>query len=204
MSIFTDRTGLQILEFISTLKTNYGMNNLSNMVQHKFSGFSIRHAKELLSQLIEKEYLKKTDIGSRFAIVVVALSDKGREAIINHETIILDFQRFCTPTFKSASDLGVVDKDIIEEYYNLKKELILLQKREEELKDVIKQAMIKANTSEIHSDLMDLYCKRIERVTYPKEKIERFVPNNILDKIRTVNESIILITRLKTKGNDTL
>jgi len=199
MSTFTNKTGLQILEFINTLQINYGKNNLSKMVWHKFEGFSIQQAKDLLSQLMEKGYLKEINIGISFAMIVIALTDKGKEAINNNETIALDFQRFYSSTFKSATDVGVVDKDIIEEYYNIKKELVELQKREEELKDTIKVAMTEKNIPEIHSDLMDLYCKKVERVTYPKEKIEKFVPDDVLDKIRTVNESIILTTKLKTK-----
>jgi len=32
MSTFTNQTGLQILEFINSLKINYGKNNLSRMI----------------------------------------------------------------------------------------------------------------------------------------------------------------------------
>ncbi len=199
MSTFTNQTGLRILELINNLKINYGKSNLSKMVWHEFDGFTIQQAKDLLSQLMENGYLKEINVGISFAMVVVTLTDKGRGAIANKEAIALDFQRFYAATYKPATDIGVVDKDIIEEYYTIKKELMELQKREEELKDTIKQAMTKANTPEIHSDLMDLYCKKVERVTYPKEKIERLVPEDILEKIRTINESIILTTKLKTK-----
>ena len=57
---------------------------------------------------------------------------------------------------------------------------------------------VEKNANELHSEFMDLYCKKAERITYPKEKIERYVPDDILNKIRTVSESIILITKLKT------
>lgn len=197
MSTFTDQTGLQILGFIGNLKINYGKNNLSKMLCHEFGGFSILQAKDMLSQLIQEGHLKEINVGISFAIVVVALTDKGREAISNKENIVLDFQRFYTAAFKPATDAGIIDKEIIEEYYTIKRELTELQKREEELKDTIKLAMTEKSIPEIHSDLMDLYCRKVERITYPKEKIERFVPENILDKIRTVNESIILTTRLK-------
>ncbi len=197
MSIFTSKTGLQILEFINSQKINYGRNNLSRRIWQEMKGTSIQQAKDLLSQLIEKGYLKEINVGISFAMLVITLTDKGKETINNKDNIALDFQRFCTATFKSAVDVGIVDKDVIEEYYHIKRELIELQKREEELKDTIKLAMTEKNTHEIHSDLMDLYCKKVERITYPKEKIERFVPSSILEKIRTVNESIILTTKLK-------
>ena len=196
MSTFTNRTGLQILEFISAKNINYGKNNLSKMAWREIGGFSIQQAKELISQLIEIGYLKEINVGINFAMLVITLTDKGKEAINNKENIALDFQRFYA-TFKSATDIGIVDRDVIEEYYNIKKELLELQKREEELKDMIKLAMTEKNVLEIHSNLMDLYCKRVERITYPKEKIEKFVPSDVLEKIRTVNEIIVLTTKLK-------
>ncbi len=196
MSTFTNRTGLQILELINNLKISYGKNNLSKMVWHELNGFSIQQAKDILSQLIEIGYLKEINVGVSFAMVVIVLTDKGKDAIKNREDVLLDFQRFYT-AFKPATDVGVVDNDILKEYYSIKRELIKLEKREEELKETIKFAMTEKNTPEIHSDLMDLYCKKVERITYPKEKIERFVPENILEKIKTVSESIILTTKLK-------
>lgn len=57
--------------------------------------------------------------------------------------------------------------------------------------------MIEKNASEINSDLIDIYCRTIERITYPKEKIERFVPQEIIEKIKTLNKSVILTTRFK-------
>ena len=197
MSIFTAKTGLQVLEFIGNLKTNYGKNNLSRMVWHELKGSSIQQSKDVLSQLVEKGYLKEMNVGINFAMMVIALTDKGKNVINSKEEIALDFQRFCTAAFKPATDVGVVDKEVIEEYYHIKRELTELQKREEELKDAIKLAMTEKNTPEIHSDWMDLYCKKVERITYPKEKVEKFVPSSILEKIRTVNETIVLTTKLK-------
>jgi len=202
MSTFTNKTGLQILEIVSGMKVNYGKNNLSKIVWHETKGFSIYQAKDLVSQLIERGYLKEMNVGLSFAIIVIALTDKGKEAIKNKEEIQLDFQRFYNDSFKQATDIGIVDKDIIEEYYNVKKELIELSKREEELKDTIKLAMTEKHADIIHNELMDLYLKKSERVTYPKEKIERFVPQNLLEKIRTVNEITILTTKLKDNKGD--
>ena len=203
MSTFTSRTGLQILEFIHSQTINYGKTNLSKMVWHEFKGFSIQQAKDLLLQLIDKGYLKEMNVGISFSMIVISLTEKGRAAVTNQEEILLDFQRFYTNSFKSAADIGVVDKDTLEEYYNVKRELVELQKREQELKDTIKDAMVEKKVNELHSEFMDLYCKKTERITYPKEKIERYVPDDILRKIRIVNESIILITKFKTdkEGN---
>ncbi|HIH31589.1 TPA: hypothetical protein HA235_02680 [Candidatus Woesearchaeota archaeon] len=198
MTTFTNKTGLQILEFISNLKINYGKNNLSKIVWHELGEFTIQQAKDLLSQLIEKGYLKEVNVGISFAMVVVALTEKGREAVITKETISLDFQRFYSTTYKPATDVGIVDKDTLEEYYNIKRELMALQKREEELKETIKQAMIEKHADTITNELMDLCLKKIEKITYPKENIERLVPQDLLEKIRTIKEIIVLTTKLKT------
>ena len=198
MSTFTNKTGLQILEFINRQKINYGKDNLSKMVWHEFRGFSIQQANDLLSQLIEKGYLKEMNVGLSFSIIVVSLTENGKEAVKNQDEIILDFQRFYNAPFKPATDIGIVDKDILEEYYNIKRELVELQKREEVLKATIKDAMVENKVNELHSEFLELYCKKAERITYPKEKIEKYVPDDILNKIRTVKESIILITKLKT------
>ena len=197
MSTFTRRTGWQILEFINSQKLNYGKNNLSRMIWHEFKGFSIQQAKGLLSQLIEKGYLREMNVGTSFPVVVIALTEKGKVAVAHQDEVDFDFQRFYSASFKSATDVGIVDKDTLEEYYHVKRELVELQKREEELKDTIKDAMVRKMVKELHSEFMDLYCKKAERVTYPKEKIEKYVPGYILNKIRTVSESIILITKLK-------
>ena len=199
MSTFTNKTGLQILEFINNQRINYGKNNLSKMIWHEIKGGSIQQIKDLLSQLIEKEYLKEINIGVYFAMIVIALTEKGKDAINNKEEISLDYQKFYSTTFKPATEIGIVDKEIIEEYYHIKSELVELQKREEELKDAIKNAMVEKNVNELHSEFMDVYCKKSERIMYPKEKIEAYVPEDILKKIRTISESIILTTKLKMK-----
>src|SRR3989338_8335633 len=132
MSTFTSRTGLQILEFIHSQTINYGKTNLSKMVWHEFKGFSIQQAKDLLLQLIDKGYLKEMNVGISFSMIVISLTEKGIAAVTNQEEILLDFQRFYTNSFKSAADIGAVDKDTLEEYYHVKRELVELQKREQE------------------------------------------------------------------------
>ncbi len=197
MTTFTNTTGLQILEFISRQKMNYGRNNLSKMICHEWKEVSIQQVKDLFSQLIELSYLREMEVGMGFSMIVLSLTEKGQEAIKNKEEINLDFQRFYSATFKPATDIGIIDKAILEEYFHIKQELIKLQKREEELKATIKSAMVEKQANELHNEFMDIYCKKTERVTYPKEKIEKYVPEDILSKIRTVNENIILITKLK-------
>jgi len=183
---------------INRQKTNYGKNNISKIIQNKFGDITLQQAKDLISQLVERGYLKETNIGFNFAMIIIELTDKGRGAINKNEAITLDFQRFYE-TFKPASEVGIVDKNIIDEYYKIKCELTILQTREEELKNTIKTTMTEKNVPELRSEFIDFFCKKIERVTYPKEKVEKFVPDDILANIRTVNQTIILTTRLKKR-----
>ena len=167
------------------------------MIGRETREVSIPQAKALLSQLIEKGYLKEMNIGIGFPMIVLTLTEKGRESIEKEEAPLLDLPRDHPATFSKASDIGIIDRITLEEFYNVKKELIQLEKREAELKDTIKKTMIEKNASEINSDLIDIYCRTIERITYPKEKIERFVPQEIIEKIKTLNKSVILTTRFK-------
>ncbi len=206
VSTFTNKTGLQVLERIQKLQTSYGKNNLSTMIWNDIPGSTIQQIKDILSMLTEQEYLQEVNVGTRFAMIVLIVTEKGRTAIKNKEEIPLDYQKFYT-SFKPATSIGIINKDIAEEFYETKKKILELQKREEELKTTIKKAMTEKNVGELHYDFMDLYCKRVERILYPKEKIEKFVPQSILQTIRTVQETIVLTTKLKennqTKTDDT-
>lgn len=197
MNTHPDHIGLRILRLINGLKINYGRYNLAKMTARETREVSFQQAKGLILQLIEKGCLKEMNVGAGFPMIVLALTDKGREAIEKEEAPSLDFQRDRIATFQQASDIGIIDRTILEEFYNVKKELIKLGKREEELKNTIKKTMIEKNVSEINSERMDIYCKTVDRVTYPKEKIERFVPQEIIEKIKTLNKSVILQTRFK-------
>jgi len=48
-----------------------------------------------------------------------------------------------------------------------------------------------------NTEKIDLFCRKSERTWYPKDKIEEFVPNDILEKIKSVKEIVYLLTRLK-------
>ena len=91
----------------------------------------------------------------------------------------------------------VVSKELIEEYYKLKLELNRMLKREELVKNIIKKSMYENNIKNINTEKIDLFCKEVERTIYPKFMIEKFVPEEIKDKIRTINKSVILYSKLK-------
>lgn len=91
----------------------------------------------------------------------------------------------------------VVHQEVLKEYYKVKKELERLKKREEGIKSVIKNAMLDKNVSEINTDFMDVFCRQTERITYPRMKVEQFVPSDILEKIQQVSRNVILMAKLK-------
>ncbi|HIH32417.1 TPA: hypothetical protein HA235_06960 [Candidatus Woesearchaeota archaeon] len=57
--------------------------------------------------------------------------------------------------------------------------------------------MIDRNMKNINTPNMFLSCYKSERITYPKDKIESFVSEDILSKIRVVTELVILQAKLK-------
>jgi len=90
-----------------------------------------------------------------------------------------------------------LDPELIDNYYKIKVELNKLLKREKELKESIKTEMITKGISKYNTEKMDIFCRKSERAWYPKDKIEEFVPDDILEKIKSVKEIIYLLTRLK-------
>lgn len=92
---------------------------------------------------------------------------------------------------------SVVDQGLIDDYYRIKIELNQLLAKEDELKRRLKAEMIAKGMSKYYSEKMDIFCTKSERRFYPKDKIEEFVPKDILEKIKSVKEIIYLITRLK-------
>lgn len=103
------------------------------------------------------------------------------------------------PEFKSAAEIPVIEPSILHEYYTIKVELEKLLKKEEELKEIIKNTMIANNKKEIITEYMNLFCKKTDRTLYPKQKVEQYVPAEILEKIKTVQQVIILTTRMKQR-----
>lgn len=197
MVAINNKIGLNILKLISLLKYNYGKSRLINIILNRIDELSVYQIKEILFQLIEQGYLKEKDVGTNFPINVIILSEKGKEAVNNKKDIILNFENINTTEFKPATDIEVIDKETLNEFYNIKKNIFELQKKEEELKETIKKIMIEKKVSEIQSDNMYVYCKNVKRIIYPKEKIEKLIPEELLNKIRTKSEIIVLSTKLK-------
>jgi predicted RecB family nuclease len=99
--------------------------------------------------------------------------------------------------FVSASDLPQFDQKLLDEYYYVKLQLVKWEKQEEQLKENIKRLMFDRHIKNINSPNMFLSCHKSERVSYPKNKVEEYVPEEILSKIRTVSELLILQAKLK-------
>ena len=99
--------------------------------------------------------------------------------------------------FVSADELPVIDEEILRRYYTLKKQLSVLLKEEDLLKERIKSAMLGSKQNKLSIEQMDFFCKTFERISYPKEKIEMFVPQEIKDLIRFKKEVVVLVTKEK-------
>ncbi len=97
----------------------------------------------------------------------------------------------------NKASVELIGDDVIEEYYIVKLKLSILLRQEELLKDKIKRTMTINNISSALTDKIDLFCKKAERVFYPKEKIEEYVPREILERIKTIKEIIILTAKIK-------
>ena len=99
--------------------------------------------------------------------------------------------------FKSADEIPIIEEEIIERYYLIKKELSKLEKEEDNLKEIIKKKMSNANLKNIITDKMDLFYNEIERISYPKEMIEKFVSTEIKDQIRLKNKIVVFVGKIK-------
>lgn len=206
---------LCILDLIKSLHTQYGKVTLAkilkgintseikirNLDKNEFyqslNAFSKEQIENFISQLTSMNYLKSLNIGTSFEMNVIDLTEQGNSAIRERTPLILNIPKVYTPEFINASEINLIEPEIINEYYKIKIELDKLQKIEEELKNKIKKVMTDNNLPKIHTDKINIYCKKIERIFYSKEKIESYVPEEIKEKIREKKETIILTSKIR-------
>ena len=216
----TAEVGLTILQLVNNLKTKYGKISLSKILTGNESkyikrlaieageaygclqAFSQEQTANLIQQLLDTHYLQNMSIGTGYEVIIFDLTEKGLEALNQKQPLQLNLPKIYPTDFKQASDIPLIDKEILDEYYQLKLELSKLTKREEELKETIKKTMTDYNCPYIHTQNMDLFCKRVERVLYPKDKVEAFVPQDLLEKIKTLKETIVLSAKLRVKKDE--
>jgi len=206
---------LSILELVKSLEMQYGKTSLSKILKGsqnpeikrkyinktQFYGslevFSIEQIESLISQLSNIGYLRSANIGTNFEMNVIELTEKGKKAIDEREEININVPKIYAPEFGDASEIDLIDPIVIEEYRKVKLELNKLQKKEEELKNKLKDVMVTNNLPKIYTDKIEIFCKRIERIMYPKQKIELYVPEDIREKIREKKEIIVLSSKIK-------
>ena len=99
--------------------------------------------------------------------------------------------------FVNASEIQLIDQKLLDEYYYAKLQLTKWEKQETELKEQVKKLMIDREIKNLKTQNMLLICHKSERVSYPKDKIEEYVPEDILSRIRVVSEIVILQAKLK-------
>ncbi|MBI3033432.1 hypothetical protein HYY69_08215 [Candidatus Woesearchaeota archaeon] len=183
----------------------YGSKTISNSYKHIdadeyygcLSAFSLDQIKNLIEQLISQEYLVSINVGLEYEMMVIKITEKAKMALDANKDISLNLPKVYVPEFSSADSISIIDQNILTQYYDIKVQLKKLEEKEEELKNIIKNTMLENNLPQIHTAFMDIFCKKIERVIYTKEKVELYVPTEILDKIKTVKESVVLTTKLK-------
>ncbi len=206
-----------ILGLVAGLKTQYGKGTLSKVLKGSKSKYVARAASEakevygclsvfseeqvdgLVQQLIDAGYLEVLQVGTMFEVNVLGLTDKGRQTLDQHLLIDMTLPKVYSAEFTSGGDVPILDKEVLDEYYQVKVELSKLIKKEGELKEQIKKAMTDNQFSNIHTENMDLFCKKVERVLYPKDKVEALVPEELLEKIRVLKETVVLVAKLKVK-----
>lgn len=93
------------------------------------------------------------------------------------------------------------EEQLIEDYYNVKRNLSELLKREELLKNKIKELMNFYNIKSINTNKIDLILNKLEKIYYLKRDIENNVSIEILNKIKKIQKIEILVSKIKN-GND--
>ena len=206
-----------ILSLVNSLSIQYGKATLSRIlngsesinIKHRnlnkneyygcLAAFSQEQINNIIQKLIFDGYLQNLNIGTDYEMIVVGVTNKGLDAIKNRYHIDVTLPKVYNADFKTDSQIEILDNEIIDEYYELKVQLNQLLKREEELKEIIKSAMVANDIPKVYTNKMSLFCKKFDMIIYPKDKIEEFVPENILEKIKTIKETVVLSVKLKIK-----
>ena len=89
------------------------------------------------------------------------------------------------------------NKILFEEYFKVKTEWDKLDKKKNELGIKIKDIMTKNNLPRVSFDKFDAIVWKSKCVNYFKKKVEEIVPEELLDKIRTISERVYLKVKSK-------
>ena len=90
------------------------------------------------------------------------------------------------------------NRQIFEEYFRVKKEWDELDKKKNELGLKIKELMISNNLPKISLNKFELIVWKSKSVHYLKKVVEQIVPEDLLNKIRTIKETTFL--KIKPKN----
>ncbi|MEK6940290.1 MAG: hypothetical protein AABW49_00110 [Nanoarchaeota archaeon] len=91
----------------------------------------------------------------------------------------------------------VVTQEILEEYYQIKKQLAVLLYRESQLKEHIKQKMQQHGITTLSTDKIELLCKKQVREWYPKAKIQQFLSPEVQQLIKEYTETVVLVAKIR-------
>jgi len=205
----SEDVALAILNLVNDMDFNTGIKKLTQSLQgstvpstfknsNYYSFLNIYNQDQItkiINELITKEYLKLFNIGMGYEIPIIKLTEKGFNAVKNKEPIMLDLPKIYMPQFAPANQ--IIESSIIDEFYEIRKKINELQIKEESLKERIKKTMLDNNIPKIVTDKMDIFCRKVERMFYPKDKIEEMLSEEIKATIREVKETIVLSTKIK-------
>jgi len=90
-----------------------------------------------------------------------------------------------------------IDEDLLKKYTDIKIKLKELKEQEEKLKGQLLNELGLINQEEYETDYIKIFKKIQKRIFYPKEKIEKEVPEDILSRIRQEKEIIYLMSKIK-------
>src|SRR3989344_696349 len=204
----SEDVALAILNLVNDMDFNTGIKKLTQSLQgstvpstfknsNYYSFLNIYNQDQItkiINELIKKEYLKLFNIGMGYEIPIIKLTENGFNAVKNKEPIMLDLPKIYMPQFAPANQ--IIESSIIDEFYEIRKKINELQIKEESLKERIKKTMLDNNIPKIVTDKMDIFCRKVQRMFYPKDKIEEMLSEEIKATIREVKETIVLSTKI--------
>ncbi len=124
-------------------------------------------------------------------MIKISQEDKFHELEINENKKEKEFLKI------NKEDNNFIDENIFKDYFEIKKNIFELNKKEEMLKNKIKLFMEEKNLSNLNTENINFSIKKQLRTFYPKEKIEKEISKDILDKIRVSQEISVFLAKIK-------
>ena len=201
-----------IFTFIISLQVQYGKTTISGILvgnhhatqkkewlsqSHYFgslSPYTEENVVSIITQLLEQGYLHLVNVGFDFPMEVIEVTESGKAFLDNPTVLKLNLPPVYSTDFKEATELASagITEEMIREYYKIKRQLDELAQKEENLKAHIKYCMMQHKINRVNDNKVELLLREVERVLYPKAEVERYVPQDLLAKIKKVQKILVL------------